>query len=71
METIETKEPEKIAIYEDRKSEKVVKWLPLTVEALSEYCSKKYARTIICEHENGSVWGVHFTPSGQIRAIFI
>ena len=62
---------EKITIHESKKSEKVVTWLPLNVESLSLYCSRKYARRIIREHENGSVWGAYFTPSGKIKAIFI
>jgi len=62
---------EKIAIHESKNSDKVIKFIPLTVESLSEYCSKKYARTIIHEHENGSVWGLYFTPSGKIKAMFI
>ena len=62
---------EQIAIYESKNSEKVVKFIPLTVESLSAHCSRSYARKIIRERENGCVWGVHFTKSGSIMAIFI
>jgi flavoprotein len=60
-----------IAIHESKDSEKVVRFLNLNVESLSEFCSVNYAKSIIQAQENGSVHGVYFTPSGRIRASFI
>ena len=71
MSTITDYKPEQIAIYESKNSEKVAKFIPLTVKSLSEYCSRSYARKIIREHENSCIWGIHFTKGGSIRAIFI
>ena len=42
-----TNEIERIAICESKNSEKVVRFLELTIESLSKYCSKKYAKQII------------------------
>jgi len=60
-----------IAVCESKNSEKVSRFIDLTVEEISQYCSKRYAKQIIEAQENGSVWGVYFTPSGRIRATFI
>lgn len=62
---------ETIAIYESGKSEKVIKFIELSVKNLSEHCSVKYSKRIIYASENGSLWGVHVTGSGRYRAIFI
>jgi flavoprotein len=60
-----------IAIHESKDSEKVVRFLNLNVESLSEFCSVNYAKSIIAAQDNGSVYGVYFTASGRIRANFI
>jgi hypothetical protein len=62
---------ENFAVCSSKNSEQVVKFIELTIKKLSEYCSIKYAKTIIVAYENGSLWGLHFTKSNKIRAIFI
>lgn len=62
---------EKIVIHESRNSEKVIRSIDLTLEALSAYCSKEYAERIIAKKENGQLWGVYLTNAGKIRATFI
>jgi flavoprotein len=62
---------EKIPIYESKKSDKIIKFIDLSVEKLSDHCSVKYAKKIVRAHENGYLWGVHITKMGTYRAIFI
>jgi len=62
---------ENLAICQSKKSDTVVKFIELSVESLSQYCSKKYAKSIISSYENGGLWGIYFTKSGRIRATFI
>ena len=58
-----------IAIYENKNSDKVVKFA--TIEQLQELTSKQYLKRIINAYENGTLWGVYFTKNGNIRATFI
>jgi hypothetical protein len=60
----------KLAIYEAKNSDKTVRFISLTIDSLTEYCSKKYAKKIIEAHENGQLWGVCLTKSGRIKASF-
>lgn len=60
-----------ISITENKNSEKVVKFIPATIEALSQYCSERYAKEILDCMEQGSLWGLYFTNSGRIKANFI
>jgi hypothetical protein len=62
---------ETLAVHQSKNSDTVVKFIDLSVEKLSEYCSEKYAKSIIASHENGGLWGIYFTKSGRIRATFI
>ena len=62
---------ETIPIYESGESDKVIRFIDLSVEKLSEHCSKQYAKRIIHASENGYLWGVHITKSGKHRAIFV
>lgn len=62
---------ETVAIHKSKNSEVVVKFIELSVDKLSQYCSEKYALSIIESHENGSLWGIYLTKSGRIRATFI
>lgn len=58
-----------IAIFESKKSEKVVKFA--TPLDMLKYCSQKQVDKILKAHENNMLWGVHFTKSGKIRATYI
>ena len=60
-----------IPVHESRHADKVVKYVKATVEDLSEYCSVRYAKRIMSEKDNGTLWGIYFTPSGRIKATFI
>lgn len=62
---------EKIAIHESKNSEKVVKFVNATIEALQEYVSIKDANNILNAKENNSLHGLYFTPSGKLKAIFV
>ncbi len=62
---------EKIAIHESKNSEKVVKFINATIEALQEYVSIKDANNILNAKENNSLYGLYFTPSGKLKAIFV
>ena len=62
---------ETIAIHQSKQTAVVSKFIDLSVKSLAQYCSVKYAKRIISAYDNGSLWGVYFTPSGKIRAAFI
>jgi hypothetical protein len=62
---------ETLAIHQQKNSDIVVRFIELSVDKLSQYCSKRYAKLIIECHNNGSLWGVYFTKSGRIKATFI
>lgn len=56
-------------IHESKGSEKVVK--SINEDELTNYCSPKYAKSIMEANKNGSLWGLYFTKSGKIWATFI
>jgi hypothetical protein len=59
------------AVCSSKKSEQVVKFIKLSIDELSRYCSKRYAKSIISCYENGGLWGLYFTETGKLRATFI
>lgn len=59
-----------IPVCESKNSEKVIRFVSLTVDALTEYCSKKYAKKIIQAYMNNQFWGAHFTKSGRLKVTF-
>jgi len=61
----------RLAVTESKNSEKVITFLPLSMDSLTAACSKKYAKRIIAANENGCLKGLHFTDNGNIRATFI
>jgi hypothetical protein len=62
---------EKIAIHESKNSEKVVKFVSATIDALQEYVSIREANNILNAIENNSLHGLYFTPSGKLKAVFV
>lgn len=60
---------EKLAIHENKQSERVVKFV--TIEELQELTSKKYSKRILHALKNGYLHGMYFTKTGEIRATFI
>jgi len=61
---------ETIAIHESAHSEKVVKFIELSIESLTKHCSKQYAERIMFSQNNGYLYGVHLTKSGRYKASF-
>jgi hypothetical protein len=65
-----------IAIHESKSSDKVVKFVNAQqpqglFDQLLEFTNARYARRIITAQENGSLYGVYLTKSGNLRATFI
>ena len=58
-----------LAIHENKNSDKVVKFA--TIEQLAKLTSKQYLKRIINALENGSLYGLHLTKTGKIKATFI
>ena len=58
-----------LAIYENKSSERVVRFV--TIEQLQELTSKKYLKRIVNAYENGTLYGLHLTKTGKIKATFI
>jgi hypothetical protein len=58
-----------IAIYESKKSEKIVKFV--TAEQLLELTNKRYAKKLIEALENNLLYGTYITKTGRLKATFI
>ncbi len=59
-----------IAIHKSKNSEKVVKFVS-GIQQLEKYISHKNAIKILKALENGDLYGLHFTKTGKVRAVYI
>jgi hypothetical protein len=54
-----------MGVTESKGSDKITKYISLTIQSLSTYCSKAYASRIISANENNALYGLYFTTGGE------
>jgi hypothetical protein len=64
---MKTREIETFYIHESKNSEKVLQ----ATQNLEAHCSLSYAKKIRKAQENGQLYGLYFTKSHRLKAVFI
>lgn len=55
----------------NRHSTRIAFFVDMSIEALSKYCSVKYAKQLIRDDLDGTLYGLCLTKGGKIRGVYL